>query len=70
MASKFISPPLVNMDKHNTWKKDMQILGLATCFDEPCHVPVVDLSLEGRAKEAVMELDITTLHADDGMEKL
>lgn len=43
-----------------------------TCIglDRSCCAPVVFLSLEGKIREAALELDIATLRADDGMEKL
>lgn len=42
-------------------------------FQEPYKphcAPIVFLSLEGKAREAILKLDITILHADDGIEKL
>ena len=70
MASEFLSPPVLNTDKYNTWKKEMQVWELATILENHRWAPVVLLSLVGKAREAVLELDIATLNADDGMEKL
>ena len=62
MASKFLSPPALNTDKYNTWKKEMQVWELATTLENHRRAPIVLLS--------VLELDIATLNADDGIEKL
>ena len=70
MASKLLSPPALNTDKYNTWKKEMQVWELTTTFENRRRVPVVLLSLVRKAREATLELDIATLNADDGMEKL
>ena len=67
MALKYISSPVL---KYSTWKKEMQIGEMATCVMKAKHTPIVFLSLEGKAREAVLELDIATLNSKDGMEKL
>ena len=48
----------------------MQVWELATTFENHRWAPVVLLSFVVKAREATLELDIATLNADDGMEKL
>ena len=56
-------------DKYSTWKKEMQIWEMATCVAKAKQTLVVFLSLEGKVREAVLELDIAVLNSEDGMEK-
>lgn len=48
----------------------MQIWELVTFINKPHRAPIVILSQERKARNVVLGLDITRLHADDGMEKL
>ena len=43
---------------------------MATCVEKAKRTPIVFLSLEGKAREAVLELDIVALNSKDGMEKV
>ena len=52
------------------WKKEMEIWEMATCVKMPKRAPIVFLSLEGKAREAVFKLDIVALNSKDGMEKV
>lgn len=70
MASKHISPPVLVKDKYSTWKKEMQIWEMATSLDKTKRAPIVFLSLEGKPREAVLELDVAALNSEDGMAKL
>ena len=70
MALKYISLSVLLTDKYNTWKKEMQIWDLATCVEKEKCAPIVFLSLEGKAREAVLELDIMVLNSEDRMEKV
>ena len=70
MASKFISALALNIEKYNTWKKEMWIWELATRLELLRWVPSVVLSQEGKARVAVLELDIAILNVNKGMKKL
>ena len=48
----------------------MQIWEMATCVKKAKWVPIVFPSPEGKARKAVLELDIAALNSEDGMEKV
>ena len=70
MASKYFPPPALLKDKYCTWKKEMQIWELATSRDKTKRALIVFLSLEGEAREAILELDTAVLNSEDGMKNL
>ena len=47
----------------------MQIWEMATCVEKAKWALIVFLSPEGKASEAVLELDIAVLNSEDGMVK-
>ena len=53
------------IDKYDTWKKEIQILEMATCVEKAKRALTVFLSLEGKAREAVLELDIVAVNFND-----
>ena len=65
MTSKYISPPVLLTDKYSTWKKEMQIWEMATCVEKAKQALIVFLSLEGKPRETVLELDIAALNSKD-----
>ena len=69
MASKYFPPPALLQDKYSTWWKEMKIWELVTPINqkEPSQC---FLSLEGIAREAVLELDTVVLNSEDGKKKL
>ena len=48
----------------------MQIWEMATSLDKTKRIPKVFLSLEGKAREAILELDTAVLNSEDGMKNL
>ena len=70
MASKYFPPPTLLKDKYSTWKREMKIWELVTSLDKTKRAHMVFLSLEGTAREAVLELDTAVLNSEDGMKKL
>ena len=48
----------------------MQIWEMAMCVEKVKRALIVFLSLEGKAREAVLELDIAALNSEDGMKKV
>ena len=70
MASKYFPPPALLKDKYSTWKKEIKIWKFVTSLDKTKRALMVFLSLEGKAREAVLELDTAVLNSEDGMKKL
>ena len=70
MASKYFPPPALLKDKYITWQKEMKIWELVISLDKSKRAPMVFLSLEGKAREAVLELDTVVLNSEDGKKKL
>ena len=70
MASKYFPPPALLKDKYRTWKKEIKIWELVTSLDKTKRALMVFLSLEGKVREAVLELDTVVLNSEDGMKKL
>ena len=70
MALEYISPPVLLTDKYSTWKKEMQIWEMAMCVKKAKRALIVFLSLERKAREAILELNIVALNSKDGMEKV
>ena len=70
MASKYFPPPALLKDKYSTWQKEMLIWERATSLDKMKRALMVFLSLEGTAREAVLELDTVVLNSEDEMKKL
>ena len=70
MASKYFLPPALLKDKYSTWQKERKIWELVTSLDKTRRALMVFLSLEGTAREVVLELDTVVLNSGDGMKKL
>ena len=70
MDSKYFPPPALLKDKYSSWRKEMKIWELLTSLDKSKRALMVFLSLEGIAREAVLELDSVVLNSEDGMKKL
>ena len=70
MASKYFPPPALLKDKLQYMAEGMLKWELATSMDKTKRALMVFLSLEGTAREAVLELDTAVLNSEDGMKKL
>ena len=70
MASKYFPPPTLLKDRYSTWKREIKIWELVTSLNKTKRALMVFLSLEGTAREAVLELDTAVLNSEDGMKKL
>ena len=66
MAHSFKNPPKLN----EQWTKEIKLWAIVSKIDKKEQAPAVVLSLEGRARDAALELEITDLNADDGLTKL
>ena len=69
-SNKLFAPPELVPDKYASWRKAMAIWEMATNLEKKKRAPVVFLSLSDKAQEAILELDPTTLSAEDRLEKL
>ena len=70
MAYNPSAPPKLDPDNYERWKKEMKLWELATNISVKKQAPVVFLTLTGKAREAVLEMDADELGADDGLSKL
>ena len=70
MASKYFPQPALLKDKYSTWRKEMKIREFVTSLNKTKRALMVFLSLEGTAREDVLELDTAVLNSEDGMKKL
>ena len=69
--SSFKNPPkLLETSIYETWVKEVKLWALCSKVDKKEQAAAVTLSLEGRAREAALELSIEDLSADDGLTKL
>ena len=64
------APPELVPEKYTSWRKAMTIWEMVTTFSKDKRAPVVFLSLTGKAQEAILELDPSTLNTDTGMDAL
>ena len=66
MAS-FKAPPVLTEQKNfKDWKKEVSIWKLATDVKKERQAAMIFLSLEGKSREAVLELDENVIGAEDG----
>ena len=67
-SSSYKAPPALN-DKitYENWKKEIQVWQMVTTLNANKQAPAIFLTLQGKAREAILELDIATLAADDGV---
>ena len=70
-TSSFKTPPaLSKSSSYENWKKELKVWEKLTEVDEKKRGLTVLLSLEGKAKDAVLELDIDSLSEKDGLKLL
>ena len=55
---------------YSTWKKELKIWEAFTSIDKKKQAPAIFLTLSGQAQEAVLEIDIEKLKAENGVEHL
>ena len=70
MASKYIAPPPLVLEKYTFWRKEMVLWEMATNVEKKKMAPTVFLTLTDKAREAVLEMDPATLNENDGLSKL
>ena len=71
MASHYKSPPLLQEDKnYNDWKKEVSIWQIATDVKSEKQAAAIFMILEGKSRQAVLEMDIARLNCNDGVKNL
>ena len=55
---------------YESWKKQIQLWQICCRLEKKQQAPALVLSLEGKSKEACLELDISELNSDDGVQKV
>ena len=67
MASKYLAPPLLDTERYDAWRKEMRLWEMATNVEAVKRAPTVFLTLEGKAREAILEMDALSLNTENGM---
>ena len=57
MTSKYLAPPLLDTERYDVWRKEMKLWEMATNVEAAKRAPTVFLTLEGKAREAILEKD-------------
>ena len=71
MATNIKAPPsLSKSSSYNAWLKEIEIWQAFTDLDPNKQGPAIFLSLEGRAREAVLELQVKQISDKDGVSKI
>ena len=65
------APPVLD-DKmtYEMWKKQLQLWQICSRLDKDQQASELILSLSGKAREAALEMDITEIHVDDGVDNV
>ena len=67
----FKAPPSLNKDiSYTKWKKELAIWQTFTNLEPKKRAPAIFLTLEGQARDAVLEMEIEKLNCDDGVQEL
>ena len=67
-SNYYKAPPALKKDTtYENWKKEIQIWQMFTNLAAGKQGPAIFLTLEGKAREAILQLDVTTLNGDDGV---
>ena len=71
MASNYKIPPALGPDTlYESWKSEIEVWRLVTDLEKKRQALAVTLSLSGQAKAKALELNVTDLNSDTGMDKL
>lgn len=69
--SNYKSPPnLSDSIEYELWKKEVLLWKTCCKLEKKEQGPALALSLKGKARTAALELEVDTLNADDGVDKL
>ena len=71
MASNYKAPPsLVRSTSYEHWLKEIQIWQTFTDIAADKQGPAVFLTLEGKAREAIIELEVADINHADGLKNI
>ena len=70
MANQTVAPPMLEPGHYERWRKEMAFWELATNVPDKKRAVTVFLTLTGKAREAVLEMDPTELNVDGGLSKV
>ena len=71
MAHSFKAPPALSKSPtYDMWLKEIKIWECFTDLPKKKQAPAIFLTLEGKAREAVLELSVDSLNCDDGIENV
>ena len=71
MSTNIKTPPsLSKCTSYETWLKEIQIWQTFTDLEPKKQGPAIFLTLEGQAREAVLELDVANISASDGVDQI
>ena len=71
MATSYKNPPTLTDDKaYQTWKNEVRMWATVTELAKSKMGVAVALSLSGKARDAAVDIDVTVLNADDGLDRL
>ena len=67
MANPVVAPPRLEPAEYERWRKEMAFWELATNVPDKKRAATIFLTLSGKAREAILEMDPTTLNVDGGL---
>ena len=71
MTTYKVPPKFTENIPYETWVKEVKLWAICNSKVEKKELgPALVLSLDGRAREAALELDINEVNADDGLDKV
>ena len=65
-----LAPPRLDPSNYDCWRKEMEIWEMATNVPPKKRAPTVFLGLTGKAREAILEMELSLLNTDDGLNHL
>ena len=68
--SKFYEPPTLLPGFYESWKKEISFWRASTTLNISRQAPTVFLSLTGQARDAIREMDVSSLTNENGMDRL
>ena len=70
MVARYKNPPKLEEDCYERWKNELEIWQLVRDLEKKKRALAVTLSLTGKAREAVLNIEAEDLNRDEGMKTL
>ena len=71
MASNYKAPPSFSKStSYDSWLKEIKIWQTFTDLTKPKQGPAIFLTLEGKSREAVLELDVEEISCEGGVNNI